>query len=139
LVLDPSSESEVAISDSNILVWTRGSLTQFWTFLLGLRDQGTLGAIGLSFQPTYKLPIPMPRICGIARPEESDSPVGSLDAPSLKLVDHFKIYHDAGVSMYLRTMLDRWEVRDPTAGKTRVLADSRLVLVDAVSMGVLIS
>ena len=59
-------------------------------------------------------------------------------------IDYFKIYHDADKSMLLRTILDIYalQVKDGqgmVVDKIRVLKGAKLVLVDHLSQGMLIS
>ncbi|KAJ2919736.1 hypothetical protein MD484_g744, partial [Candolleomyces efflorescens] len=64
--------------------------------------------------------------------------------PTLSTVDYIKIHHDALGSMNLRSVLDAWayEIKDGQGAlveKIRVLQGAKLVLMDNLSRGVLIS
>lgn len=67
-----------------------------------------------------------------------------VQQPSLSMVDYIKVYHDAVRSMNLRSVFDAWayEVRDEEGvlvEKIRVLQGAKLVLMDNLSCGMLIS
>ncbi|KAF6751668.1 hypothetical protein DFP72DRAFT_1172079 [Ephemerocybe angulata] len=65
-------------------------------------------------------------------------------SPGLTGVDYIKVYHEAGKSMVLRTVFDVWafQVKDGSGKvgeRIRVLKGAKLVLVDHLSKGMLIS
>ncbi|KAJ2922598.1 hypothetical protein H1R20_g14503, partial [Candolleomyces eurysporus] len=67
-----------------------------------------------------------------------------VQQPTLSTVDYIKVYHDAVMSMSLRSAFDAWsyEVRDDQGvlvEKIRVLQGAKLVLMDNLSRGILIS
>ena len=77
-----------------------------------------------------------------------EAPGTDICQPSLKAVDHIKVYHEVGYAMFIRNVLDAWGFGGENEGegtiktktkKTRVLKGAKLVLVDARSKGVLIS
>jgi hypothetical protein len=71
-------------------------------------------------------------------------PTTKVQQPNLSTVDYIKVYHDAIGSMSLRSVFDVWayEIRDGQGvlvEKIRVLQGAKLVLMDNLSRGVLIS
>lgn len=139
--------------------WTREALQAFWEYLKLLRVDGKLGSLGLTFHaaPKYR-DGSIPSTCGQgnffhfrgasnpdsfpAQPQETTS---ERDTGSdLSTVDYIKVYHDAVKSMLLRTAIDIWsyEVRDDkgrTLERIRVLKGAKLVLLDHLSCGMMIS
>ncbi|KAJ7220431.1 hypothetical protein B0H12DRAFT_1152206 [Mycena haematopus] len=141
---DPNTHEEIA--------WTVAALGSFWSFLLLLRDKGTVGPLGLSFhvsqdvasgsQPTYT------ELSGMgAQPLTPDIRAAPSTVYSFRpvvlpvsFVDHIKIYHDAACSMQLRNLLDAWafELGEGRVHKVRIFKGSRLVLLDERAKGVLV-
>jgi hypothetical protein len=150
------------------VTWTSDYLNAFWNFLEALKDAGTLGSIAISFHPA---PISMHTLQNESEPKSDtdsrkrgsdpipvpDSGTGTgrdtqqgpdmFRAP-LVAVDHIKVYHDVGYTMFVRNVLDAWAFKEAASGKeggttatrkVRVLKGKRLVLVDARSKGVLLS
>jgi hypothetical protein len=71
-------------------------------------------------------------------------PTTKVQQPTLSTVDYMKVYYDAVGSMNLRSVFDAWayEIRDGQGvlvEKIRVLQGGKLVLMDNLSRGVLIS
>jgi hypothetical protein len=63
-------------------------------------------------------------------------------ASALSKTDYIKVYHEAKKSMFLRTALDLWAYEQgegKAKEKVRVLKGAKLVMVDHLSTGVLIS
>lgn len=153
----PSAPSHADVVANSPITWTRASVAAFWAFLLELRQHGTYGSIGLSFNAaparimhpersssgTSSLPVSSSRV-----PVDSHSDIGLRERErprtQLHLMDHIKIYHAGSSSMYLRNALDLWEFvsseTENSAGKAiRVLSQARLILVDERSRGIVIS
>ncbi|KAJ7662092.1 hypothetical protein DFH06DRAFT_1042976 [Mycena polygramma] len=138
---DPDTHEEIA--------WTTPALSSLWEFLTMLRDRSVAGPLGLSFhvspnvssnsQPTYS------ELSGMgAQPFTPDfgaavSMVSSSRQVVIPLtfIDHIKVYHDAAISMQLRTLLDAWAFELGEL-KIRLLKDSRLVLLDERSKGIIV-
>ncbi|KAJ7594268.1 hypothetical protein C8J56DRAFT_1121616 [Mycena floridula] len=99
VVLDPSTETDPMRTNSSGLqpiTWTQACLLEFWTFLLDLAKESSFGPIGISFHEAY--------LCDVEATEtEAPKPVG------LNYIDHFRIYHEAVVSMHLRNIFDLWD------------------------------
>ncbi|KAJ6511441.1 hypothetical protein C8R47DRAFT_1003132 [Mycena vitilis] len=137
---DPDTHEEIA--------WTTPALSSLWEFLIMLRDRSVVGPLGLSFhvsphvssnsQPTYS------EMSGMgAQPFTPDfraavSMVSSRQVViPLTFIDHIKVYHDAAISMQLRALLDAWAFELGEL-KIRLLKDSRLVLLDERSKGIIV-
>lgn len=150
------------ITNGHRILWSHDALQRFWKFILSLRDNGSLGAIGISFHATppsrvptgfsysYSTPscvgaqiVPRDTLPSIASSESGHStPSASIlfDVPSS--VDYMKIYHEGPRRMIVRTALDVWrydvDAKDGSQ-KVRPLKGAKLVLLDHRSRGVLIS
>lgn len=142
------------------VLWTREALQTFWEYLKVLRVDGKLGSLGITFHaaPRYK-DGSMPSTAREGQAWLFDSLSQRSSAPStqskggatqandglgLSSVDYIKVYHDAVQSMFVRTAIDIWqyEVRDgkgQSVERIRVLKGAKLVLVDHLSEGVMIS
>lgn len=147
---------------NNYATWTHASLAAFWDFLLILQRAKTLGPLSISFHAAP------PRSLPASEPDPATLPLGTnlsayqsstvpLLHTNLAEVDHIKVYHDTKYAMYLRNILDAWGYQQPAGGnssgdlpgnsavasakpkKVRMLKGAKLVLVDEVSSGVLIS
>lgn len=160
-VLDPSSSSPPEPPDPstrNEITWTYASLTAFWSFLLKLRSAGDLGPIGLSFHASrfYETASSSSSLVNLTASQRNQDPTSLTSPPAVSTaahtvrsplwaVDHFKIYHDAVITMYLRTSLDSWDfpplepVGDDKTARIRLLEGAKLVLVDERSRGLLVS
>ena len=140
------------------LIWTREALVEFWAFLLQLRNAGNCGPLSLSFHavPSQSTPSMEPYsyvgshkqttvsmstsrsmsslVPGSAHglPTAGASSIGS----PLRMVDHIKLYHDARYTPDIRFILRAWAYKKE-GQKIRLLRDSRLVLVDERSRGIL--
>ncbi|KAF9492653.1 hypothetical protein BDN71DRAFT_1509234 [Pleurotus eryngii] len=140
------------------IMWNKVSLVEFWTFLLTLRDKGTLGSIGISFHTSHSSTRSCTQIStasaheGYQGPSEVTSTVdkdasGNNERSSssrsnyrsiIKDVDYIKIYHDGAVAMRVRSVLDAWRYISPSNDKVRVLLEAKLVLLDERARGLLI-
>jgi hypothetical protein len=149
------------------VTWTSQSLNSFWTFLEALKDAGILGSIAISFHPA---PISWHSLQSASKSDTDGRKGGSEPIPitdsgtgtgsdtqqdesiiyraPLVAVDHIKVYHDVGYTMFVRNVLDAWSFKEVASGnegvttvkrKVRVLKGKRLVLVDSRSKGVLVS
>lgn len=140
-------------------MWNKASLVEFWTFLLTLRDKGTLGSIGISFHTSHASTRSCTQIStasthkGYQGPSVVTSTVdkdasrnnersSSSSRPNyrsiIKDVDYIKIYHDGAVAMRVRSVLDAWRYIGPSNDKVRVLLEAKLVLLDERARGLLI-
>ncbi|KAF4607922.1 hypothetical protein EYR40_000258 [Pleurotus pulmonarius] len=143
------------------IMWNKASLVEFWSFLLTLRDKGTLGPIGISFHTSHSS-----RSCtqtsaasshkdkgyhqghngttstvdkDVSRNNErSSSSARSNYRSIIKDADYIKIYHDGAVAMRVRSVLDAWRYIGPSNDKVRVLLEAKLVLLDERARGLLI-
>ncbi|KAG7095626.1 hypothetical protein E1B28_006350 [Marasmius oreades] len=167
VLLDPKVSPQSPRSPNPALslpiVWTHASLRAFWTSLLELKRRTGLGPISVSFTAagcgslqSFISRIPRSEYMDSDEEEEvnpspnpisgsdaSDTPAGSNFHPNpLDSVDYIKIYHQSQFSMHFRNMVDRFGF-EMKAGdgneKVRVLKKARLVLVDDVARGVLVS
>ncbi|KAJ6618736.1 hypothetical protein B0H10DRAFT_2028922 [Mycena sp. CBHHK59/15] len=142
---DPQTHEEIT--------WTMAALASFWSFLLLLRERGTLGSLGLSFHVSRyfssnsqqsidtELPGMGTQIWSIDLQNEASITSSSrqLHVP-LVFLDHIKLYHEAPNSMQIRSVLDAWAFEPgDTSGKIRLLKGARLVLLDERSKGILVS
>ena len=154
-------------SDPDVL-WTRGSLRQFWAFLRSCSEApgSVTGPLSLSFraaprsdhadsqggfvssaasESAYLLANRETEMT----PSDPSSPVPIISASRGRLtdVDYMKVYCDAPRAMWVRRTLGQWESRedghieDPRvcAKAIRILEFAKLVLVDEKGEGVLIS
>lgn len=108
------------------ITWTAPAVTDFWTFLLDLREKGTMGPLGISFHPAERS---RQRPGGIRSGPGSHGPLSSID--------YIKVYHPTARALYLRNVLDAWRYYHPPK-KVRVLIDARLVLLDEQSRALLL-
>ncbi|KAF8607353.1 hypothetical protein BDV93DRAFT_542299 [Ceratobasidium sp. AG-I] len=123
-----------------VVVWTPAALRSLWKQLIGFRESQRLGPLSMSFEPEAE-----------ELAEEISEPKGS------QAFEFIKIYHDARVSLKLRTILKVLEMvdedgygvdasvpaedeREASTLKRRLLGSSvRLALVDETGRVVLIS
>ncbi|TRM66896.1 hypothetical protein BD626DRAFT_166024 [Schizophyllum amplum] len=112
------------------IIWTPGSVQQFWKFLVYFRQKGRLGPIGLSFQVAPEAPSGS---SSLKSPDETPK----TDILSVDLV---KIHHDGELSMFVRNILQLWAYRShEDEPGVRVLRGARLVLTDHRGKALLVS
>ncbi|KAF5384278.1 hypothetical protein D9615_003359 [Tricholomella constricta] len=149
-------------STGDPISWTHSSVKSFWAFLLHVRENGTAGAIGLSFHASRNgtrmsqvINTVSSTLPGAEYQQDSAHSVATgavsiaTTAPPPRIVlsnvDHVKVYHDASIAMHLRNILHLWsyavptEIQSQALTKIRVLKGAKLVLVDERSRGILIS
>ena len=141
-----------ALGSSLPIVWTHSSLLEFWNLLLSLKRKKTLGPIGVSFTGAGSGSIrSLNRFIDRSDLEDDEGDASSTARAThksnplpkqnpLDSVDYIKIYHNSQLSFYLRNVLDLFASGggDGTL-KVRVLKGARLVLVDELARGVLVS
>ncbi|KAJ1301138.1 hypothetical protein OPQ81_003550 [Rhizoctonia solani] len=127
-----------------IIVWTPASLRSFWAQMVGFRDTKRVGSLSISFEA-----VP-------GKPPELESHKQASELKASRSFEFIKLYHDARVSLKLRTILqvlefvdeDRYGIHadDPKEGELgtvtmrRLLgASTRLALLDGTGHVVLIS
>lgn len=120
----------------NKITWTQRAISQFWSFLLKIREAGTLGPFGLSFHPP---PSHFdPEKSSKSKPTQMNTYVASTSVVSLSAVDHIKIYHDWPRSLQIRTIIDAWQFENDEGKKIRLLVGAKLALLDDRSRGIMI-
>lgn len=130
-VLSATSSSQTpATTSPDRITWTHASLVAFWGFLLDLRKTGEFGSISLSFQPVTARTELREDSASSATPK---LPVG------LQRFDHFKVYHDARITMYIRRALELWEFGKTRAQKRHQLSNACLALIDSRSECILVA
>ncbi|KAJ8072543.1 hypothetical protein PM082_016102 [Marasmius tenuissimus] len=160
VVLDPGFSPQMSRSSTSGLslpiIWTHSSVLGFWNLLLSFRREKTLGPIGISFTGAGSGVLRhLNRLIDRSDLEDDDAPTSSatretLDYKpppkrnSLDSVDYIKIYHNSQFSCHLRNVVDLFTFENDAGDgggvlKVRVLKGARLVLVDELSRGVLIS
>ncbi|KAK1233094.1 hypothetical protein PQX77_003734 [Marasmius sp. AFHP31] len=162
VVLDPGFSPQIPRSSTSGLslpiVWTHSSVLEFWNLLLSFKRKKTLGPIGISFTGAGSGGLRhLNRLIDRSDLEDDDDegPPSSATRETLDLepapkrnsldsVDYIKIYHNSQFSFHLRNVVDRFafEIDAGDGGgvlKVRVLKGARLVLVDELSRGVLVS
>ncbi|KAL5497902.1 hypothetical protein ACEPAH_2833 [Sanghuangporus vaninii] len=117
------------------ITWTPLVINRFWSDLLEIRKQATLGAISLSFhvasadEPKVNLTLTtnyermLTKMDIFQRPAQSYMPTRLLEQCT-----YVKLYHDVRYAMYVRSVLDAWrtEVEVPaTSIASRVTASPR--------------
>ncbi|TFK29480.1 hypothetical protein FA15DRAFT_752610 [Coprinopsis marcescibilis] len=137
------------------ILWSRAALKSFWSFLLAIQKAGAIGPIGVSFhlapstahssdssESGQKSSKSSSTGSSVPSRQEQDLATRSVSS-RLNAVDYIKVYHEASKSMTFRTVFDLWscEYQNDAGGreKIRVLKGARLVLVDHLSQGLLIS
>ena len=116
-VRSPTSAGDRPIS------WTPAALKSFWSFLGDLVNDDVYGSVSSSLQIAY------------FRPSSISEPRSGL-----QWTDHFRIYHEASMSMYLRSVFDLWEFEQLSDVGTpskpiRLLRGAKLILLTSVSKG----
>ncbi|KAL5514739.1 hypothetical protein ACEPAG_2055 [Sanghuangporus baumii] len=76
------------------ITWTPLLINKFWSDLIEIRKQATLGAISLSFH--------------VASVDESKPTARSNIPARLEQCTYVKLYHDVRYAMYVRSVLDAW-------------------------------
>ena len=113
------------------LIWSAEMITEFWDFLSNVRKVGAIGAISISLH--------------VADRHASGSVVEKTH-PLLQC-SHIKIWHDAELALYVRTVLNAWKFAcidpansDGAARTTKIkpLNKAKLVLLDESITGVMI-
>ncbi|KAE9390069.1 hypothetical protein BT96DRAFT_926139 [Gymnopus androsaceus JB14] len=162
MVLHPAGFQVLAINATESMIqWSHAALASFWKYLIQLKNLNTLGPLSLSFHPS-KTSLLLKKEKSRAPSHAADVSVSisqsSLGAQSstlstrslLRDSDYFKVYHDAQISMHVRSALDLFPFveEQPVASqegaeakpiKCRPLKGARLVLVDERSNGLLIA
>ncbi|CAE6490962.1 unnamed protein product [Rhizoctonia solani] len=127
-----------------IIVWTPASLRSFWAQMVGFRDTKRVGSLSMSFEA-----VP-------GKPSDLENPNPTPELKASRSFEFVKLYHDARVSLKLRTILQVLEFADedrygvdaeiPKEGELgtttmrRLLgASTRLGLLDSTGQIVLIS
>ncbi|KAF8574036.1 hypothetical protein K439DRAFT_1665589 [Ramaria rubella] len=138
--------------------WTSIAISQFWTFLLRLRETNNFGPIALAYlfsspprwrrrETRGKTSTNKPENAKVRQTKKYNSGEEERDEAEATW-EYIKIYHDSQYAMKLRSLLDcfRWEdsERERPAGKKpslhyRVLKATRLVLVDETGDAVLVA
>lgn len=161
-LLESSEKIPVPSGPGTGIVWTHSSVAALWEFLLVLRQNCSVGSLGVSFQAARSQPANpsdeisgahsysdmgfaqvVPGLDGSMSPTHGASlPPQPIEAPRppLAAIDHIKVYHDATFSMHLRNALHVWGF-DPKQGNDkpiRIFKGAKLVLVNEKSRGVCI-
>ncbi|KAF5348886.1 hypothetical protein D9756_009799 [Leucocoprinus leucothites] len=133
VLLDPVQDlpASPTITQTNEIAWTTAAIIKFWEFLIGLRDAGNLGPLGLSF---HTVPSPFVeksiRVSMTIPTDAADTSVsgGSASSSSVSIssVDHFKIYHDWPRSLQLRHIFHAWSFEAGEHKPINVIPDSGL-------------
>ncbi|KAF9269461.1 hypothetical protein L218DRAFT_269385 [Marasmius fiardii PR-910] len=163
VVLDPKISPQLPRSADPVvslpIAWTHASLRAFWMFLLELKQRTGLGPITVSFTAAgygsiRTLNSRVPRFEYMDSDDEELNASPSQGSPdtmtssnwnlnALGSVDYIKVYHNAQLSMHLRSVIDCFGFEMKTGDgnevmKVRVLESARLVLVDDLTRGVLV-
>ncbi|KAH7337589.1 hypothetical protein B0J17DRAFT_663528 [Rhizoctonia solani] len=127
-----------------VIIWTPASLRSFWTQMAGFRETKRVGSLSLSFEA-----VP-------GKPSDLEAPKQTSELKASRSFEFIKLYHDARVSLKLRTILQVLEFADEdrygidadvpkegelgTVNMRRLLgASTRLALLDSTGHIVLIS
>ncbi|CAE6429872.1 unnamed protein product [Rhizoctonia solani] len=127
-----------------VIIWTPASLRSFWTQMAGFRETKRVGSLSLSFEA-----IP-------GKPSDLEAPKHTSELKASRSFEFIKLYHDARVSLKLRTILQVLEFVDedrygidadvPKEGELETVtmrrllgASTRLALLDSTGHIVLIS
>ncbi|KDN47586.1 hypothetical protein RSAG8_03376, partial [Rhizoctonia solani AG-8 WAC10335] len=76
-----------------LIVWTPASLRSFWTQMAGFRDTKRVGSLSMSFEA-----VP-------GKPSVLEVPKQPSELKASRSFEFIKLYHDARVSLKLRTIL----------------------------------
>ncbi|CAE6479152.1 unnamed protein product [Rhizoctonia solani] len=127
-----------------LIVWTPASLRSFWTQMAGFRETKRVGSLSMSFEA-----VP-------GKPSDLEAPKQTSELKASRSFEFIKLYHDARVSLKLRTILQVLEFAEEdkygvdaevpkegelgTATMRRLLgASTRLALLDSTGHIALIS
>ncbi|KAF9530603.1 hypothetical protein CPB83DRAFT_892566 [Crepidotus variabilis] len=146
-LVDSDFPMQALFVESSPVIWTKSILLGFWDYLLSLRRNAPVGALGIAFHPV-RVPKAVsgsssdnPKNDGDPRPKmtatsylsatPSDStlsrPKGrQSDNQPLLDIDYIKIYHAASCSFYVRSALDIWVYHPSNNGDTAVHAEPHL-------------
>uniref|UniRef100_A0A0W0F1U3 Uncharacterized protein n=2 Tax=Moniliophthora roreri TaxID=221103 RepID=A0A0W0F1U3_MONRR len=152
VVLDPEFSPQTpqpgGTTSSEPIVWTHAALLAFWQYVLSFRQKTKLGSLSLSFTTPETRHSNLNAHLDLSN--DDDEEVSLLKkrnqdfhkriAHPLASVVYIKIYHYAEVSMHVRHGIDlfRFKTESPER-RIKVMEGARLVLVDELSNGVLIS
>ncbi|KAK7028152.1 hypothetical protein VNI00_014967 [Paramarasmius palmivorus] len=155
VVLDPDISPQTPLPRGSLpsepIVWTHTALLSFWNYLVSFRQKARFGALGLSFMTPESRRLPSLNANlhldlsdddseEVARLLERNREVQNRDQHPLTSLDYIKVYHNAEVSMHVRNGIDVFRFKPSSSNqKIKLMEGARLVLVDELSNGVLIS
>ena len=120
----------------NEFTWTTSAVSKFWKFLVGIREAGNLGSLGISFHAVLS-PDRSSRAVKNVTTDTVDAGLHKVSLVSISSVDHFKIYHDWPRSSQLRNIFHAWSFESEEY-RIRLFVGAKLVLLDNKSRGVMI-
>ncbi|KAH9474768.1 hypothetical protein JR316_0013233 [Psilocybe cubensis] len=138
--------SPAQLGSKNQISWTTDAIVKFWDYLLMLRQKGSLGRLGVSFQPSKKHKHTS-QISKTSNPVLNSSKITATSISRQPcrgqcVVDYIKVFQDALDAPYVRRAIDvfryQYTQENGTMQHIRLLKGSRLALVDELSQGILV-
>ncbi|KAF7792376.1 hypothetical protein EIP86_003413 [Pleurotus ostreatoroseus] len=99
-------------TDTKQITWTPPSVLAFWDMLLLMREEGSYGPLGISFNAARP------------RPKPKSTTVNPDPRIALTTIDHIKIHLDAARAAEVRRVLESWEYADGDAAAAGVKEES---------------